>query len=87
MLQILMLKSTLPPPQFGHLIPTTLVVLESPTITPGQSPSLFSDLKLDNEQAGHLMSNLDWPGAVEDVKGAITYLKSVGCVKVCIQYC
>jgi hypothetical protein len=46
MLQILMLKSTLPPPQFGHLIPTTLVVLESPTITPGQSPSLFSDLKL-----------------------------------------
>ena len=52
------------------------------------TPDLYrGKIATDNEQAGHLMSNLDWPGAVEDVKGAITYLKSVGCVKVCIQYC
>ena len=52
------------------------------------TPDLYrGKIATDNEHAGHLMSNLDWPGAVADVKGAIAYLKSVGCVKVCIQYC
>ncbi len=23
----------------------------------------------DNEEAGHLMNNLDWPGAVQDIAG------------------
>lgn len=47
------------------------------------TPDLYrGKIATDNEQAGHLMSNLDWPGAVADIKGAIAYLKSVGCVKV-----
>lgn len=36
----------------------------------------------DNEQAGHLMNNLDWPGAVKDIQGAAKYLISQGCTKV-----
>ena len=28
------------------------------------------------------MSGLDWPQAVEDIRGAAKYLKSVGCTKV-----
>jgi hypothetical protein len=33
-------------------------------------------LGLEAEEAHHLMSNLDWPGAVEDIRGAARYLKS-----------
>ena len=40
----------------------------------------------DNETAGHLMNNLDWPGALKDISGAANYLKSLGCQKVC-QWC
>jgi hypothetical protein len=29
-------------------------------------------LATDNEAAGHLMNNLDWPGAVQDIAGIIT---------------
>ena len=36
----------------------------------------------DNEHAGHLMNNLDWPGAVKDIQGAAKYLLSKGCTKV-----
>jgi carboxymethylenebutenolidase len=36
----------------------------------------------NNEQAGHLMSGLDFQGAVKDIVGAGEYLKSLGCKKV-----
>lgn len=36
----------------------------------------------DNEEAGHIMANLDWVGAVKDIKGAAQYLLSNGCIKV-----
>ena len=36
----------------------------------------------DREEAGHLMSGLDWPGAVSDIKGAAKFLLSKGCTKV-----
>ncbi|KAK3602246.1 hypothetical protein CHS0354_034481 [Potamilus streckersoni] len=36
----------------------------------------------DNEEAGHYMGNLDWPGAVKDIDGAAKYLKELGCKKV-----
>ena len=32
-------------------------------------------------QAKHEMSNLDWPGAVEDLRGAARYLKENGVKK------
>ncbi|KAJ3080837.1 hypothetical protein HK102_002777 [Quaeritorhiza haematococci] len=34
------------------------------------------------DEANHLMSNLDWPGAVKDIKNAAKYLRSKGCEKV-----
>ncbi|KAJ8321855.1 hypothetical protein KUTeg_000326 [Tegillarca granosa] len=38
---------------------------------------------IDNEEANHLMSNLDWPGAIEDIKAAAIYLKkNANCSKV-----
>ena len=36
----------------------------------------------DYEEAGHLMSGLDWSGALQDIAGAATFLKSKGCKKV-----
>jgi carboxymethylenebutenolidase len=37
----------------------------------------------DSEEAGHLMNNLDWQGAVQDISGAVKYLKEKeGCKKV-----
>ncbi|CAD5120510.1 DgyrCDS9077 [Dimorphilus gyrociliatus] len=36
----------------------------------------------DSEMAGHLMSNLDWKGALLDISAAAEYLKSKGCNKV-----
>lgn len=33
-------------------------------------PDLYrGELATDNEAAGHLMNNLDWPGAVQDITG------------------
>ena len=33
-------------------------------------PDLYrGELATDNEEAGHLMNNLDWPGAVKDITG------------------
>jgi carboxymethylenebutenolidase len=34
------------------------------------------------EEAHHLMSNLDWPSAVEDIRGAARFLKAEGSPKV-----
>lgn len=46
-------------------------------------PDLYRGEKAtDNEQAGHLMNNLDWPGAIKDIKAAVLHLKSLGCKKV-----
>ena len=36
----------------------------------------------DYEETGHLMSGLDWPGALQDIAGAAKFLKSKGCKKV-----
>jgi len=46
-------------------------------------PDLYrGKIATDNEQADHLMSNLDWPGAVKDIQGAARYLLANGCKKV-----
>lgn len=46
-------------------------------------PDLYrGKVATDNEEAGHLMNNLDWPGAVKDIQGAAKYLLSQGCTKV-----
>jgi len=37
---------------------------------------------IDHEEAGHLMTGLDWKGAVDDIQGAARYLKKNGCQKV-----
>ena len=39
----------------------------------------------DREEAGHLMTGLDWQGAVSDIKGAAEFLISKGCTKVGIN--
>ena len=39
-------------------------------------------LATDREHAGHLKDNLDWNGAVSDLRGAAKYLLSTGCKKV-----
>ncbi|XP_063419361.1 protein usf-like [Mytilus trossulus] len=47
------------------------------------NPDLYrGKVAKDNETAGHYMNDLDWPGAVADIKGAILYLKNAGCTKV-----
>lgn len=46
-------------------------------------PDLYrGKVATDNEAAGHLMNNLDWPGAVADIKGAAKFLLSKGCTSV-----
>ncbi len=41
-----------------------------------------------DQEASHLMSELDWPGAVQDIKGAVQYLKKAGYSKVFVTgYC
>lgn len=32
----------------------------------------------DGDEASHMMDNLDWPGAVSDIAGAVAYLKTGG---------
>lgn len=34
------------------------------------------------KEAGHLVSGLDWEGAVKDIEGAAKYLKELGCIKI-----
>jgi len=36
----------------------------------------------NNEEAGHLMKNLNWGGAIGDIAGAVAFLKRLGCKKV-----
>ena len=36
----------------------------------------------DHETAGHLMSGLDWNGAMQDITASANYLKANGCAKV-----
>jgi len=36
----------------------------------------------DRENAGHIMSGLDWDGAVQDISASAKYLISLGCLKV-----
>lgn len=42
----------------------------------------FRLLVSSHEEAGHLLSGLDWKGAVEDIQGAVNYLNSKGVNKV-----
>ena len=42
-------------------------------------PDLYrGKIATDHETAGHYMSDLDWPGAVQDIAGAAKYLKEKG---------
>ncbi|OWF36309.1 uncharacterized protein LOC110441835 [Mizuhopecten yessoensis] len=46
-------------------------------------PDLYrGNVTTDNEEAGHLMGNLDWDGAVKDIQGAARKLKEMGCTKI-----
>jgi carboxymethylenebutenolidase len=47
------------------------------------SPDLYrGKVATAADEANHLMSSLDWPGAVQDIKNASEYLRSKGCKKV-----
>jgi len=49
-------------------------------------PDLYrGKVATDHEEAGHLMGDLDWQGAVADIRGAATYLKSHGAAKVVVM--
>uniref|UniRef100_A0A0B6ZF61 Dienelactone hydrolase domain-containing protein n=1 Tax=Arion vulgaris TaxID=1028688 RepID=A0A0B6ZF61_9EUPU len=46
-------------------------------------PDLYrGKVATDNETAGHYMGDLDWKGAIEDIRSCAKYLKSHGCKKV-----
>jgi len=46
-------------------------------------PDLYRGKVAKNrEEAGHLVSGLDWPAATSDIRGAVQYLKNNGCQKV-----
>ena len=46
-------------------------------------PDLYrGKVAIDKETAGHYMGELDWAGAVKDIRGAAQYLLSQGCTKV-----
>ena len=46
-------------------------------------PDLYrGKVATDRETAGHYMGDLDWQGAVQDIRGATQYLLSQGCTKV-----
>ena len=46
-------------------------------------PDLYRGaLGVDAEEASHLMDNLDFPGAVQDIAGAAAYLRATGANKV-----
>ncbi|KAL6049928.1 DLH domain-containing protein [Balamuthia mandrillaris] len=48
-------------------------------------PDLYrGEVATDHEHAGHLMSGLDWAGAISDIRGAVQYLLSQGCTKVAV---
>ncbi len=46
-------------------------------------PDLYrGKIGLEAEEAHHLMTNLDWPGAVSDIAGAAAFLRAEGSAKV-----
>jgi carboxymethylenebutenolidase len=46
-------------------------------------PDLYrGNVATDHEHAGHLFSGLDWPGAVQDIQGAVNYFHSKNITKV-----
>lgn len=46
-------------------------------------PDLYrGKVAIESEEAHHLMDNLNWSNAVEDVRRCQTFLKSKGCSKV-----
>eukprot|EP01116_Phalansterium_solitarium_P015780 TRINITY_DN351_c0_g1_i1.p2 TRINITY_DN351_c0_g1~~TRINITY_DN351_c0_g1_i1.p2 ORF type:complete len:235 (+),score=58.07 TRINITY_DN351_c0_g1_i1:68-772(+) len=46
-------------------------------------PDLYRGKVAKNgEEAGHILSGLDWPKAVADIRAAAQYLLSIGCTKV-----
>ncbi len=46
-------------------------------------PDLYrGKIATDHETAGHYMNDLDWPGAIKDIKGAVQHLVAQGCGKV-----
>ncbi len=48
-------------------------------------PDLYrGQVATDHEHAGHLFNGLDWPGAVQDIQGAVNYLKSRGVEKIAV---
>ncbi|XP_041352842.1 protein usf-like [Gigantopelta aegis] len=52
-------------------------------------PDLYrGKLGTNHEEAGHLMTGLDWLGAVKDIQGCAKYLLKHGCTKVGVTgYC
>mmetsp|Transcript_12681 Transcript_12681/g.35063 ORF Transcript_12681/g.35063 Transcript_12681/m.35063 type:complete len:237 (-) Transcript_12681:130-840(-) len=49
-------------------------------------PDLYrSKIAYEAAEANHLMSELDWPGAVADIRATAAYLKSEGCSKVAVS--
>eukprot|EP00735_Rhodelphis_limneticus_P001013 TRINITY_DN11559_c0_g1::TRINITY_DN11559_c0_g1_i1::g.21998::m.21998 TRINITY_DN11559_c0_g1::TRINITY_DN11559_c0_g1_i1::g.21998 ORF type:complete len:234 (+),score=74.35,sp/P46209/USF_AQUPY/34.16/2e-29,DLH/PF01738.13/6.7e-48,Abhydrolase_5/PF12695.2/1.2e-09,Abhydrolase_6/PF12697.2/0.00067,Abhydrolase_6/PF12697.2/16,Peptidase_S9/PF00326.16/1.1,Peptidase_S9/PF00326.16/0.0095,BAAT_C/PF08840.6/0.0066,BAAT_C/PF08840.6/6.2,Abhydrolase_3/PF07859.8/1.6,Abhydrolase_3/PF07859.8/0.69,AXE1/PF05448.7/2e+02,AXE1/P len=46
-------------------------------------PDLYrGKLGVNAEEASHLMGNLDWPMAVDDIRGAVKYLRDTGSKKI-----
>eukprot|EP01097_Dermamoeba_algensis_P004169 TRINITY_DN2764_c0_g1_i1.p1 TRINITY_DN2764_c0_g1~~TRINITY_DN2764_c0_g1_i1.p1 ORF type:complete len:240 (-),score=67.99 TRINITY_DN2764_c0_g1_i1:66-740(-) len=46
-------------------------------------PDLYrGKVATDHETANHYMGDLNWPGAVQDIQGAVDHLRSLGCTKV-----
>ncbi len=41
---------------------------------------------IDHEEAGHLMNDLDWAGAVQDIRAAVRHLKDTGSRKVFLPH-
>jgi carboxymethylenebutenolidase len=50
------------------------------------APDLYDGrVTQDPDEANHMMSGLDFPGAVQDIRGAVQYLKANGCSKVAVM--
>eukprot|EP00002_Diphylleia_rotans_P016006 TRINITY_DN3104_c0_g2_i1.p1 TRINITY_DN3104_c0_g2~~TRINITY_DN3104_c0_g2_i1.p1 ORF type:complete len:235 (-),score=55.48 TRINITY_DN3104_c0_g2_i1:125-829(-) len=46
-------------------------------------PDLYrGKIGIDKEEAHHLLTNLDWPGALKDIAASAAYLRSLGCGKI-----
>ncbi|KAJ1904405.1 hypothetical protein IWQ60_012452 [Tieghemiomyces parasiticus] len=52
-------------------------------------PDLYhGKVATDADEATHLMSNLDWPGAIKEIQAAVNYLRSQGATQVFVTgYC